>query len=81
MPQSLPPHYAQRPPAAAGSCPLRILLCPLVMLCVGGAYVAAAMSLGHYGPGTFALAAIVAGVALELVPGIAAQMSPVPPRR
>ncbi|GGH58346.1 hypothetical protein GVY41_14725 [Frigidibacter albus] len=81
MPQTLPPRYRPRRPATEGPCPLRILLCPLVMLCAGGAYAAAAMSLGHYGPVPFALAAIVAGVALDLVPGIAARMNPAPARR
>lgn len=81
MPQSLPPTYCPRRRAAESPDPLRIILCPLVMLCAGGAYVAAAMSLGHYGPVPFALAAIVAGVALDLVPGIAARMNPAPARR
>jgi len=81
MAQSLPPTYRPRRPAAEGPDPLRILLCPLVMLCAGGAYAAAAMSLGHYGPTPFALAAVVAGVALDLVPGIAARMNPAAARR
>ncbi|MDP3341258.1 hypothetical protein [Frigidibacter sp.] len=81
MPQPLPPTYRPRRPAAEGPDPLRIILCPLVMLCAGGAYAAAAMSLGHYGLGPFALAAIVAITALDLVPGIAAKMNPAPARR
>lgn len=79
MPQSLPPNHRSRSAAAvalAGPDPLRMILCPLVMLCAGGAYAAAALSMGHYGAGTFAFAAVVGIAALDLVPGIARRMNP-----